>query len=89
MKLGFLFVWFIVWLFAAIIFATFLIYKCNFANEIPCLEEMAENYCEDNGVNFDKIYWGFRWRFSCKENSRQIDTLNFLFLEEEVEECKK
>jgi len=53
-----------------------------------CLEEIAEDYCEDNGMEFSHISGGYA--FFCMENERQtmlFDLERYEFLEDEVEDC--
>ncbi len=66
----------------------FVIYKNNFSPEIPCLEEIAEDYCESEGFYFDEISLDFGWGFWCKENPRQTGFTRYNFLEDEIEGCK-
>ncbi len=56
----------------------------NWQND--CLEEVAEDYCEDNGLEFGGIH--ILNKFSCREDERSIDFKIYNFLEDEIEECK-
>ena len=69
----------------------FFIYYNYLSLEVPCLEEVAENYCENEGFPFDRIVWSnLRWHFYCKENPREINSIkDYNFLKEELEGCKK
>ena len=51
-----------------------------------CLKEVAEDYCEDNGMEFSKLH--ILNKFSCIENERLVDFKIYNFLEDEIEECK-
>ena len=51
-----------------------------------CLKEIAEDYCEDNGMELDGIH--ILNKFSCREDERSIDFKVFNFLEDEIEECE-
>lgn len=50
-----------------------------------CLEEVAEDYCEDNGMIFGNIYGR---GFTCKEDERSFTFKAYKFLDDEIEECK-
>ena len=50
-----------------------------------CLEEIAEDYCESNGMIFGNIYGR---GFTCKEDERSFTFKAYRFLEEEIEDCK-
>ncbi len=65
------------------------VYKNNFAKEIPCLEEIARDYCEEKGFYFERILFWIRWAFYCEEDLRQSSYHQYKFLEGEIEECKK
>ncbi len=78
----------LIWLFIVLSILGFLIYKNSFSPEIPCLEKIAEDYCESEGLYFDEINWGFGWGFWCRENLRRREFKRYNFLEEEIEECK-
>ncbi len=56
--------------------------------QYDCLEEIAEDYCEDNGMEFDSIFYGIN-RFSCKEDERAIGFKIYRFLEDEAEDCEE
>ena len=66
-----------------------IVYKPYFSPEIPCLKEIAEEYCEEQGLYSEKIDWFFGWRFYCKEYPRQLGYQVYIFLEEEIEGCKR
>ena len=57
-----------------------------------CLEEIAEDYCEDNNMDFVRVL-GFNFilpgNFMCTENERSIKLKFYKFLEKEIEECKE
>ncbi len=57
-----------------------------------CLEEIAEDYCEDNNMILYKVHSNFLpvrpGDFSCKENDRSTKLKFYNFLEDEIEECK-
>ena len=53
--------------------------------QYDCLEEIAENYCEDNGMEFSNIL--LLDQFSCKKDERSIKFEIYNFLKDEVEEC--
>jgi hypothetical protein len=53
-----------------------------------CLKEIAINYCEEQGMFYDKLWYDFtNSKFSCLERERGINSLLFKFTKEEVEEC--
>ena len=81
---------FIIWIFLCLSFLGFIIYKNYFDQEIPCLEEIARDYCESEGFSLGVTFWNLRRRqFSCKRDLRIDDSFHFNFLEEEIEWCKK
>jgi len=53
--------------------------------QYDCLEEIAEDYCEDNGMEFERVL--IFNQFSCKEDERAIGFEIYKFLEDEVEDC--
>lgn len=53
--------------------------------QYDCLEEIAENYCEDNGMEFNGVL--LLPQFSCKEDERAIKFEIYNFLEDEIKEC--
>ena len=55
--------------------------------QYDCLEEIAENYCEDNGMEFERVL--LLNQFSCKEDERAIGFEIYNFLEDEVEDCEE
>lgn len=55
-------------------------------DEHDCLEEIAEDYCIDNGLVFDGMW--FYQRFTCAGDERSIKVELYKFLEDEIEECK-
>ena len=86
--MGFLKIYLIIVLCLVSILAGVMIYKNNFFPEIPCLEEIAEDYCEEQGLYFDEISLDFGWGFWCIENLRQTGFTRYKFLEDEIEGCK-
>ena len=73
-------------------FGVLVIYNNYYASEILCLEKIAEDYCEEKGFEFGDILWGssnLGWSFTCKEDVRNIHHIEFKFMEEEIEKCKK
>jgi len=52
-----------------------------------CLEEIAGDYCEDNGMVFGKIYVGKT--FTCKEDERAVMFKTYKFMEDEIKECEE
>lgn len=59
-------------------------------DEYDCLEEIAEDYCEDNGMLLSKVYISIEMRkvFTCEEDERSFSLKAYKFLEDEIEECK-
>ena len=56
--------------------------------QYDCLEEIAEDYCEDNGMEFSYVVG--QYSFFCAENERQtshFDLERYSFLEDEIENC--
>lgn len=53
--------------------------------QYDCLEEIAENYCEDNDMEFNRVL--LLHQFSCKEDERAIKFEIYNFLEDEIKEC--
>ena len=58
-----------------------------------CLEEIAEDYCKDNGMSFNNVHKSDiafirPGDFSCKDNERATKLEFYSFLEDEIEECK-
>ena len=56
-----------------------------------CLKEIAEDYCEDNGLELGGIHRGiifYPGDFSCKEDERSAKLEFYKFLEDEIEDCK-
>ncbi len=58
--------------------------------QYECFEEIAEDYCEDNGMYFEKVY---RYHpsgkvFECKSDERSIKHKLYNFLDDEIEECE-
>jgi len=51
-----------------------------------CLNKIAENYCEENGMYFGEM--SFPSGFVCMEDKRSLDFKLYKFLEEEKEGCK-
>ena len=58
-------------------------------NNNDCFKEIAENYCEDQGMSLDRIYLAKTFSFSCKEDERSMNREVYRFLEDEIEECKE
>ena len=56
-------------------------------NNNDCLEEIAEGYCEDNGMIYVNSYLG--GIFICKEDERAVRAKTYKFLEDEIKECKE
>ncbi len=71
----------------AIVFIT--VYKNNFAPKNTCLEEIAREYCEEQGFYFDGIGWFIYWQFHCKEDLRKSGYGTLDFFEEEIKDCKE
>ena len=53
-----------------------------------CLEQIAENYCVEQGMEFDRVNRVDK-KFYCLTNNRKTESEKFRFLEEELEECRK
>ena len=56
-----------------------------------CLEEIAEDYCEDNGFVFESIHIYnpiIPGGFECREDERSIKRKLYKFLDDEIEECE-
>lgn len=66
----------------------------NFAHipqdEYDCLEEIAEDYCEDNDMSLGMVYVGVGIGkvFACEKDERSLRYEVYKFLEEEIEECR-
>ena len=59
------------------------------SEEYDCLKEIAENYCEDNGMEFRKLtYFIYPGDFTCVEDERSVRLKFYKFLEDEIEGCK-
>ena len=55
----------------------------------PCLIEIAEDYCEDNGMEFNSLYYYSEINFRCLEGGRGMDVFKYRFTGEELERCRK
>jgi hypothetical protein len=85
---GILVLGFIVFVMGLLIFA---VYKNTKINNDVCLKEIAKDYCADNFMFFDDVFWDTSYKFSCKKNLRAIGYVRisvFNFLNEEIEKCK-
>jgi len=71
-----------------IIFGIYVGYSSITTKNNNCLKEIANNYCEENNLFFDKIIWNFSPVFFCKENERKFQSERYEFLDEELEKCK-
>ncbi len=70
-------------------FVVFTGYTSIKADSNDCLVKIAKDYCLDNGLFYEDIFWMGEYQFSCGGNPRQRSSLeNFNFLEEELERCK-
>jgi len=75
-------------LLAFIGFFLFMIIKNNEVKDNDCLKDIAINYCEEQGMFYDKLWYDFtNSKFSCLESERSDSSLIFKFTKEEVEEC--
>lgn len=54
-----------------------------------CVIKIAEDYCEEVGFYYFRVAWDFPPYFVCKEDLRGKEYKEFLFLDEELERCKK
>ena len=55
-----------------------------------CLITIAKDYCSDNGLYYDSIYWSSGAGFSCKVYQRRSYSLErFEFLDKEIKRCMK
>jgi len=54
-----------------------------------CLEEIAEDYCEDNDMYFEGIAIFHFNNFACMEDERSVTNFKvYKFLDDEIEECE-
>ncbi len=55
-----------------------------------CLIDIAQSYCEEQGLVYSRVNWDMGINLFCKQNLRISNgELRFLFLEHEKEECLK
>jgi len=67
------------------------IYNDNYNPIIPCLESIAKDYCEEEGLSFGNVDWVSHlcYSFSCEKKDRSFDMISYKFFPEEIERCKK
>lgn len=66
-------------------------YKNNYDPIIPCLEDIAKDYCEGKGLSFNAVIWNnkFYYNFQCGMDDRSFDVNSYKFLPQEIKECKE